>query len=577
MRLSKSFWQTYKEDPSDAEVASHRLLVRAGLIHKTAAGIYSYLPFAVRTLSKIKNIVRDEMNKTGAQEIAMSFVTPAELWKESGRWDVMGPEMLRVKDRKENDFCLSPTNEESVTDIFKKHVSSYKQLPTNLYQITTKFRDETRPRFGLMRGKEFTMKDAYTFHLNKECMDDLYQKYYQAYCNTIKRMGLDFIVVEADGGTIASGDSQTHEFQVVADSGEDTVVQAKSIGYAANLEKARTYRIGLDFTPSSNIEEVLTKDLQTCEDVCKMLNVPVYQSLKTLVFTAIYGNKEAHYVVMILGDDELNEIKLKNFLKCDHLEVAKDTVLEQLKMPKGYMSPYNLEGKYSLIFDETIDLEKSYIVGANKVDYHIKGFVPARDSKNYKVCDLRLSKVGDVGPDKKTPIEFKKGIEVGHIFQLGDKYSKAMNAGILDQNGKTFFPLMGCYGIGITRMMAAAIEQHHDDNGMIWPITIAPYQLYFVAIAKMEEFEKIAEGIYEKLLAAGIEVIYDDRKSGPGPKFKDADLLGIPIRLTFGERDYKETKELELKIRYNGETIKVTEDNLITVINQKISELTPKL
>lgn len=577
MRLSKSFWQTYKEDPSDAEIASHKLLVRAGLIHKTAAGIYSYLPFAVRTLQKIKNIVRDEMNKTGGQELAMSFVTPSELWLESGRWDAMGPEMLRIKDRKQNDFCLSPTNEETITDIFKKNVSSYKQLPVNLYQITTKFRDEIRPRFGLMRGKEFTMKDAYTFHTDKNCMDALYDKYYQAYSNTIKRMGLEFIVVEADGGNIASGDSQTHEFQVIADSGEDTVVQAKEIGYAANIEKAQTYRVGLDFTEACDIEDIETKDKATCEEVCEMLGVPVYQSLKTLVFTAVYGEKEAHYMVMILGDDELNEIKLKNFLGADHITVAKDVVLDQLGAPKGYMSPYKLDGKFTIIYDEAIDLDKSYIVGANKIDFHMRGYVPSRDTSDYKVADLRMAKEGDLGPDKKTPIEFRKGIEVGHIFQLGDKYSKAMDAGVLDQNGKNFFPLMGCYGIGITRMMAAAIEQHHDENGMIWPMSISPYQVYFVAIAKSDEFKVIADEIYEKLLSAGIEVIYDDRKSGPGPKFKDADLLGIPLRLTFGERDYKESKEMELKLRSNGEAFKVTKENALEKIKHYIEELTPKL
>jgi prolyl-tRNA synthetase len=577
MRLSKSFWQTYKEDPSDAEITSHKLLMRSGMIHKTAAGIYSYLPFAVKCLQKIQNIVREEMNKTGGQEINMSFVTPAELWKESGRWDKMGLEMLRIKDRKQNDFCLSPTNEETVTDIFKKNVSSYKNLPVNLYQISTKFRDEVRPRFGLMRGKEFTMKDAYTFSMDKECMDEQYDKYYTAYANTIKRMGLEYIVVEADGGTIAAKDAKTHEFQVIADSGEDTVVQAKEIGFAANLEKAQTFRGQLNFSDACRIEDIETKGLVNCEDVCTMLDLPVHQSLKTLVFTVTYGKKEVQYMILLLGDDALNEIKLINFLGADELQVAKESVLEELGVPKGFMSPYKLEGKYSLIYDESIDLEKSYIVGANKIDYHIKGFVPARDTQNFKTADLRLAKEGDFASDKKTPVVFRKGIEVGHIFQLGDKYSKSMNAGVLDKNGKNFYPLMGCYGIGITRMMAAAIEQHHDENGIVWPMSIAPYQVYFVVISKSPEFTAIADEVYETLLAAGIEIIYDDRKSGPGPKFKDADLLGIPLRLTFGERDYKESKEMELKVRSTGQSIKLTKENTLETILNFISELIPKL
>lgn len=573
MKLSKSYWQTYKEVPHDAEIASHQLLMRAGFIHKTGAGLYSYLPMATKVLRKIENIIREELDAIGAQETRMTFVTPANLWQDSGRWDDMGPEMLRVKDRKENDFCLSPTNEETFTDIFRKSVTSYKQLPVNLYQIGLKFRDEIRPRFGLMRGKEFTMKDAYTFHADKSCMEETYKDYYKAYANIFQRMGLEFITVEADAGAMGSADSKSHEFQVIADSGEDIVVEAKSIEYAANIEKAQTFRGALDFTGVCDVEEIETIDLSTCEDVCKFLDVPVYQSLKTLVFTATYGEKEAHYMVMLLGDDELNEIKLKNFLKADHIAVAKEEVLKNIGAPKGYMSPLGLNGKISVLFDEAIDVEKSFIVGANKENYHVRGFVPSRDVEKYKSGDLRLTKEGDLAPDKKTPVVFRKGIEVGHIFHLGDKYTKSMEATVLDQNGKKIVPLMGCYGIGVSRTMAAAIEQHHDENGIIWPVSLAPFDVYLAVIGKKDETKALSHDIYEELKASGLDVVFDDRGMGPGPMFKDADLLGLPVRVLLGERDYNNTGELEIKIRKSGEVIKVKKDELVLKLKEIFSNL----
>lgn len=573
MRLSKALWQTYKEAPSDAEIPSHQLLIRAGLIHKTAAGIYTYLPFAVRTLQKIENIIRKELDKIGAQELAMSFVTPSELWQESGRWDTMGPEMLRIKDRKQNDFCLSPTNEETVTDVFRKSASSYKQLPVNLYQITTKFRDEIRPRFGLMRGKEFTMKDAYTFSMDKVCLDEQYENYYKAYSNIFENMGLEYIIVEADPGAMAAGDAKTHEFQVVADSGEDVVVQAKEIGYAANLEKAVTKRANLNLAPSSNIEEVETKELPTCEQVAKLLNIPIEQTLKTLVFTASYGEKEVHYVMLVLGDDELNEIKLKNHLKADRVTPAKESVLAELGLVKGYMSPYKMTGKASVLLDSAIDLDKGYVVGANKEDFHLRGFTPSRDLENFKVADLRMAKEGDVASDGKTPVEFRKGIEVGHIFQLGNKYTKSMEASVLAQSGKKEFPLMGCYGIGVTRTMAAAIEQNHDENGIVWPAQIAPYQVYLAVIGKKDETKNLANEIYHSLLDDDVEVLYDDRGMGPGPMFKDADLLGLPVRVLLGERDYEKTQELEVKVRKTGEVIKVKKEELASKLDEILKGL----
>jgi prolyl-tRNA synthetase len=573
MKLSKSFWQTYKETPSDAEIPSHQLLMRAGFIQKETGGIYSYLPMAVRVIEKIKNIIREELNNIDSQELLMNMVTPSEVWKESGRWDTMGPEMLRFQDRKGADFCLSPTNEETITNIFKKTVTSYKNLPTSLYQINTKFRDEIRPRFGLMRGREFIMKDAYTFHMDKACMDAEYEKFYKAYSNIFTRMQLDHIIVEADAGAMGSADSKTHEFQVVADNGEDTVVEAKELNYAANIEKAQTYRLNLEFTDSTELQEIETINLQTCADVCSTLNVQVHQSLKTLLMTATYGKKEVHYMIMLLGDDELNEIKLENMLKCDSLAVASEDVLKYLEVPKGYMSPLGLNGKISVIFDEAIDVDKSFIVGANKENHHVKGFVPSRDLEKFKSADLRMAQEGDFAFDKKTKVKFRKGVEVGHIFQLGNKYTKSMKATVLDQNGKKVTPLMGCYGIGVTRTMAAAIEQNHDENGIIWPAPIAPFDLYFAVIGKKDETKSLSNEIYKDLKASKIDVLFDDRGMGPGPMFKDADLLGLPVRLVLGERDYEASGELELKIRYSGESIKVKKEDIASKVKEILKSL----
>lgn len=574
MRLSKAYWQTYKEVPSDAEVISHKLLMRAGFIHKTAGGIYSYLPFAKKVLRKIEKIICEELEDIGAQEITMAMVTPAELWRESNRWDQMGPLMLKFQDRKDNDFCLSPTNEETVTDIFRKTVSSYKQLPVNLFQINTKFRDETRPRFGLLRGREFIMKDAYTFDLDKAGLDITYDNYYRAYSNIFNRMNLDYIIVEADGGAMASKDSKTHEFQLVADAGEDVVVEAKELKYAANIEKAKTYRSALKFTEKTEIQEIETINLSTCEDVCKMLDIPVYQSLKTLVYTANFGAKKVHYMIMLLGDDSLNEVKLNNFLGADSIEITSPEVLGNIGAPKGYMSPLGaVQEKVSVLFDEAIDVEKSYVVGANKENYHVKGFTPSRDVQKYKVADLRLAKDGDLALDKKTPIKFRRGIEVGHIFQLGDKYSKAMNATVLDQNGKKIVPLMGCYGIGVSRIMAAAIEQSHDENGIIWPAPIAPFDAYFALIGKSEAIKTTADEIYNSLKKEGFEILFDDRGMGPGPMFKDSDLLGLPLRIVLGERDFEASGELEIKIRKTGEVLKVKKENLISTITSELKKL----
>lgn len=569
MKLSRGFWQTYKETPADAEIPSHRLMLRAGLIHKVGAGLYNYLPMGYRTIRKVEQIVREEMDRAGCYELLMTVVTPGELWQESGRWDSMGAEMLTFKDKAERDLCISPTNEETVTDIFRKTVKSYKEMPVSLYQINTKFRDEIRPRFGLMRGREFTMKDAYSFHMDKPCLDKVYQDLYNAYSRCFERMGLEFTVVEADAGAMASSDSQTHEFQVVADTGEDQIIYCSETGYAANIEKAQTKRAPTDQLKNAGaVEEVATPKMQTIEDVCKFLGQPQYQSLKSLVYKGIFGQKEGFYLVMLLGDDQLNEVKLKAYLKCDHLMPATENELSSLGLLKGFIGPYNLSTKMRVIFDQAIDDEAAYVVGANKVDTHLKNMTPKRDLEKVEKADLRMAQAGDLTVDGKGIVAIRRGIEVGHIFQLGDKYTKALGVKILDKNGKLATPLMGCYGIGITRVAAAAIEQNHDDKGIIWPASIAPYHVYFALIAKDQEVVELGEKIYQNLLEAGIEIVYDDRNAGPGFKFKDADLLGLPLQLVLGERDYKEKKTFELKVRRTGESFELSEDQILPKIQE---------
>lgn len=572
MRLSKSYWKTYKEVPSDAELISHQLLTRAGLIYKAAGGIYSYLPFAMRSIHKIENIVREELDKIDCNEIQMSMVTPGNFWKESGRWETMGPELLRFQDRSEKDMCLSPTNEEPVTAIFRDTVNSYKQLPITLYQIHTKYRDEIRPRFGLLRGREFLMKDAYSFHVDKDCMDVFYKKMYGAYEAIFSRMGLNFTVVEADGGTIAGGDSQTHEFQVLADNGEDTLIVETDSDYSANIEKAKTHRAGIDCQEAKELKEIETPGKKTIKDVCDFLGQKQFHSLKSLVYTAVTGEEEKHYLVLLLGDDELNEVKLKNTLGADHILPAMDKTLEAYKLYKGFIGPIGISDEIEVLVDEAVNLEASYIAGANKPDLHYEGLVLSRDVKNLKHIDLRLAQAGDIGPSG-NKVETTKGIEVGHIFQLGDKYSKSMNATVLDQNGKHLHPLMGCYGIGITRTMQAAIEQSHDENGIVWPAAIAPYHVYFAVIGKSDETKSLANEIYDELKNKNIEVVFDDRGMGPGPMFKDADLLGLPIRVLLGERDYNQSGELEIKLRKSGESFKVKKDELLSKIEELIGSL----
>lgn len=569
MRLSRGFWQTYKEIPSDAEIPSHQLMMRAGLIHKSGAGLYNYLPMGLRAIKKFEQIIRDEHDKIGCHEISMSVVTPGELWKETGRWDKMGDLMAKFKDKKDQDLCLSPTNEEAVTDIFRKTIKSYKQLPVTLYQINTKFRDEIRPRFGLMRGREFTMKDAYSFHMDKECLDRVYQDIYDCYCRIFNRVGLEYIPVEADGGAMASADSKTHEFQVVANAGEDAIIYSPESKYAANIEKAQTIRGKLSFKSTTDgMKNVATPKMATIEDVCNFLKAEKHHSLKSLIYKAVVANKDVFVLALLLGDDDLNEIKLQAFMKADHLIAATEEEMKKLGLLKGFIGPVGVTSELVIVFDKQIDLNSAYVVGANSVDAHTENFIPSRDLKSTQTHDLRLAKEGDYTLDGKHQVVVKRGIEVGHVFQLGDKYTKGMSVQVLDKNGKLATPLMGCYGIGVTRVVAAAIEQSHDENGIIWPKSIAPYQIYFATIVKKDETKKLADEIYNDLIKLGFEVLYDDRDQGPGFKFKDADLIGLPIRLVLGERDYEASGELEIVTRKGGVTLKVKKENLATELKR---------
>ncbi len=575
MKLTRAFWQTYKETPSDAEIPSHQLMMRAGLIHKVGAGLYTYLPMGYRTIRKIEQIVREEMDRANCQELLMPMVTPGELWQESGRWDKMGALMLTFKDKGERDLCLSPTNEETVTDVFRKTIKSYKDLPVTLYQINTKFRDEIRPRFGLMRGREFTMKDAYSFHMDKPCLDQVYADLYRAYENCFRRMGLEFTVVEADGGAMASADSQTHEFQVVADSGEDQIIYCAETGYAANIEKARTKRA--DFKPlmtQAPMKEIATPDRKTIEDVCTYLKTEQAHSLKSLVYKAITGQVEKTVLVLLLGDDSLNEIKLSAYLKADHLAPLADHELTKAGFLKGFIGPHGLTQKdLVVIYDQAVAMDSAFVVGANKTDLHFENFIPNRDASYKDQADLRLAKEGDLTIEGSKKVSVRRGIEVGHIFQLGDKYTKALSVKILDKNGKQAVPLMGCYGIGITRVAAAAIEQNHDEKGIIWPASIAPYHVYFALIGKDPEILAFADKIYQELQEQKIEVVFDDRNVGPGFKFKDADLLGLPLQLVLGERDFKEDGMLEIRERKSGLVHKIKPEEASAKIKSLLASL----
>ncbi|MHC1697801.1 MAG: proline--tRNA ligase [Geobacteraceae bacterium] len=548
MRYSNYFIPTVKETPADAEVVSHQLMLRAGMVRKLAAGIYNYLPLGLRSIRKFENIVREEMNRAGAIEILMPSVIPAELWQESERWEQYGKELLRFKDRKDAQFCLGPTHEEVVTDLVRREIKSYRQMPINLYQIQSKFRDEIRPRFGLMRGREFIMKDAYSFDVDEKAADLSYDKMYQAYRRIFERCGLKFRAVEADTGSI--GGASSHEFMVLADSGEDAIVSCSACEYAANVEKAEARPIEAgEHADARALERVATPDKRTIEEVAEFLGVHAASLIKTLVLLA--DNEPV--VALVRGDHELNEIKLKNVLGCAELEMAGDEVVTKVTgAPAGFAGPVGLTVK--IVADLAVKGMKNSATGGNEKDLHLKNVNLERDFTVSQFADIRNVVHGDACPRcKDGAMEMWRGIEVGHVFKLGTKYSKALKATFLDADGKDQTIFMGCYGIGIGRTVAACIEQNNDANGIIFPLPIAPFHCIISALnIKETPVREASELIYQQLTEAGVEVLLDDRDERPGFKFKDADLIGIPLRIVVGSKNLAEGN-VELKDRKSGE------------------------
>ncbi len=555
MRTSQYLLSTQKETPADAEVISHQLMLRAGMVRKLASGLYTWLPTGLRVLNKVANIVREEMNQAGSIEVLMPVVQPADLWEESGRWEEYGPELLRIKDRHSRDFVLGPTHEEVITALVKNEVSSYKQLPLNLYQVQTKFRDEVRPRFGIMRGREFTMKDAYSFHMDQTCLEDTYQKMFQAYCNIFERMGLDYRPVIADTGSI--GGSASHEFHVLAESGEDDIAFSDGSDYAANTEMATCLAPQGDVPAASQtLEKVATPEQKTIEQVSAFLDVPATQTVKTLIVLAEEdeNGQQGLVAVVLRGDHQLNEVKAEKIAGVHApLTMASEAQIEQtLNCSIGSIGPVNLD--IPVVVDTFAAHIADFVCGANENHMHYTGANWQRDVQDFQVADLRTVEAGDASPDGQGTLEIKRGIEVGHIFQLGDKYSQAMNCGVLDENGKHKILTMGCYGIGVSRIVAAAIEQNHDKYGIIWPDAIAPFKLAIIPMNmhKSHRIQEVAETLYAQLTAAGVDVLFDDRKERPGVMFNDMELVGVPHTIVIGERNLDEQK-VEYKNRRSGE------------------------
>lgn len=548
MRLTHYLMPTLKETPADAEIISHQLMLRSGMIRKVAAGIYTYMPLGLRSVRKVEQIVREEMDRAGCLELLMPMVIPAELWEESGRWEQYGRELLRLKDRKDAQFCLGPTHEEVITDVVRNTVKSYRQLPLNLYQIQGKFRDEIRPRFGLMRGREFIMKDAYSFDLDSSAADGAYEKMYTAYQNIFRRCGLNFRAVEADTGNI--GGSSSHEFMVLADSGEDAIVSCDTCNYAANVEKAQLRVLeGQRPEPAQELEAVNTPGQKSVTEVAQFLGIEPKQMLKTLLLESDSGEQVA---VLLRGDRELNEIKLCRKLGCNEVKLVDDATVEKLTgAPRGFAGPVGL--KLRILADNEVALMADAVAGANKADTHYRGVNYGRDFEVDEFADLRQAEAGDGCPRCNGTLQSWRGIEVGHVFKLGTKYSEALGATVLNAEGKEEPLVMGCYGIGIGRSVAAAIEQNHDKNGIIFPMPIAPFQVLITLLnPKDDEVSKAGEELYAYLQDNGIEVLLDDRDERPGSKFKDADLIGIPLRVTVGARGLKEDT-FEVSWRKDGE------------------------
>ena len=572
MRASQYLISTKKESPADAEVISHKLMLRAGMVRKVASGLYSWLPIGLRVFRKVEAIVRQEMDKSGAQEIMMPVVQPADLWEESGRWGQFGPELLRIKDRHDREFCLGPTHEEVVTDIIRNEIRSYKQLPANFYQIQTKFRDERRPRFGVMRTREFCMKDAYSFHVDSASLQKTYDVMYQTYSTIFDRTGLIYRAVLADTGSI--GGSVSHEFHVLADSGEDAIVFSTGSDYAANIEKAEASAPDtVAAEGSAEMAELATPGVRTIDDLCTFVNSSPEQCLKTLIVSATdEEGEEKLYGLMVRGDHELNEVKAQHALglATEVIFATEEQIKATLNCSPGSLGPVNLN--LPMVVDHSAAQLSDFTCGANRDGYHLTGVNWQRDCGEYTVADIRNVVAGDISPDGKGVLEIKRGIEVGHIFQLGTKYSEAMKATVLDENGKERNMSMGCYGIGVSRIVAAAIEQNHDDNGIIWPDAIAPFQIAIVPINmhKSELVKETCEALYKKLNEAGYEVLFmDEPKARLGGMLADVELIGIPHRVVIGDRGL-EGGTVEYRNRRESENQHIAMDKLDDFINENV-------
>ncbi|MDZ7802895.1 proline--tRNA ligase [Thiohalophilus sp.] len=566
MRSSRLLLSTLKETPADAEIISHQLMLRAGMIRKLAAGLYTWLPMGLRVLRKVENIIREEMDRAGAQEVLMPAVQPAELWEESGRWEQYGPELLRLADRHGRDFCFGPTHEEVITDLIRREIRSYKQLPTNLYQIQTKFRDEIRPRFGVMRAREFLMKDAYSFHLDDASLDETYHRMHDTYCRIFSRLGLDYRPVQADTGSI--GGKLSHEFHVLADSGEDAIAFSSDSDYAANVELAPTQPVSDSLPPAgATMQRVDTPGQHTIEQLAAFLDVPASQCLKTLL--VVDAGEQVHALIL-RGDHELNMLKVEKLEGITPpLRFASDAEVKQAcGCEPGSIGPVGLEVPLQVDHGALI---ADFVCGANQPDQHLTGVNWGRDLPQPATVDIRNAIEGDPSPDGQGTLSIKRGIEVGHIFQLGDKYSDAMKATVLDENGHSVVMTMGCYGIGVSRVVAAAIEQNHDERGIIWPDAIAPWQVAILPLNmhKSQRLRDTAEQLYTNLQQAGIDVLLDDRKERPGVMFADMELIGIPHRIVIGDRSL-DKGVVEYKTRRETDAQEIPVDQIIDHIRQQL-------
>ncbi|MEX3630512.1 MAG: proline--tRNA ligase [Burkholderia sp.] len=574
MKASRFFIGTLKEAPADAEIVSHKLMVRAGMIRRVAGGIYNYLPVGLRSIRKVEAIVREEMNRAGAIELLMPAVQPAELWQESGRWVQYGLELLRIKDRKDNDFVIGPTHEEVITDIARNQIKSYRQMPVNFYQIQTKFRDEIRPRFGVMRGREFIMKDAYSFDKDQAGLKESYRKMYDAYVRVFTRIGLEFRAVAADNGSI--GGSGSHEFHVIADTGEDAIAYCPSSEFAANVEAAEALPLlASRAAPAEALAKVATPGKAKCEAVAELLDIPLARTIKSIIVaTENEGAEPIIWLLMLRGDHDLNEIKAARLPGlADYRMATEAEIVEWFGTPPGYLGPIGTKKPVKVIADRTVANMSDFVVGANEVDYHIAGVNWGRDLPEPEVADLRNVQKGDPSPDGNGVLDICRGIEVGHVFQLGIKYSKAMGSTFLDEGGKPQPMEMGCYGIGITRILGAAIEQNFDDRGIIWPESIAPFEVVLCPMGydRNEAVRNAADQLRADLLVAGIDVILDDRGERPGVMFADWELIGVPHRLVIGERGLKDGK-IEYQGRRDTEASLLPAEGAALTVIEKVRE-----